>query len=92
MCTALVAVPVMFWCTPHTAGRTLGSSPGTAGDTRAASCPQLQYCPPSPPGPEQQQQQQQRPIRRLHNRPSSSHVICGDVSAPVGVWRRGRAA
>lgn len=46
------SVPVRFWCTPRTGGRTLGSSPGTAGDTRGASCPQLRCCPPSPPDPE----------------------------------------
>lgn len=40
------------WCTPRTAGRTLGSSPGTAGGTRAASSPQPRCCPPSPPDPE----------------------------------------
>lgn len=45
-------VPVRFWCTPRTVGRTLGSSPGTAGDTRGASCRQLRCCPPSPPDPE----------------------------------------
>lgn len=48
------SVPVRFWCTLRTVCRTLGSSPGTAGDTRGASSPQLQYCPPSPPGPEKQ--------------------------------------
>lgn len=44
------------WCTPRTAGRIRGSSPGTAGGTRGASSPQPQCCPPSPPDPGQQRQ------------------------------------
>lgn len=47
----------MSWCTPRTAGRIRGSSPGTAGGTRGASSPRPQCCPPSPPDPGQQQQQ-----------------------------------
>lgn len=46
-----------FWCTPHTAGRTLCFSPGTAGGTRRASSQQLQCCLLSPPDPEEKHSQ-----------------------------------
>lgn len=43
---------VTFWCILRTDGRTLCSSPGTAGGTRRASSPQLRCCLLSPPDPE----------------------------------------
>lgn len=84
------SVPVRFWCTPRTGGRTLGSSPGTAGDTRGASCPQLRCCPPSPPDPEHRHNASSQTSRQATDRRGQRGIR--RAYRPAGVWRPGTAA
>lgn len=82
--------PVMFWCTPRTAGRTLCFSPGTAGGTRRASSQQLRCCLLSPPGPEEKHSQ--KVAGEWEKCAGSTLVKAHHVAvSPAGVWRLGTA-
>lgn len=85
---------VKFWCILHTGGRTLCSSPGTAGGTRTASSPRPLCCLLSPPGPKKRNKKGQQvavTLLELKQRSPRSWRRQAEV-LPAGVWRPGTAA